>query len=104
MPLAFVVKKADVLARLATPFFTTKAKGTGLGLAVSRHWVDRHGGRLRIESEPGQGTTVHVDLPLEAQIAADETEEKTEPADSPTHSPTPNDPDVGSPRGRYHGV
>jgi two-component system nitrogen regulation sensor histidine kinase GlnL len=50
--------------RLSTPFFTTKSKGTGLGLSVARHWVRRHGGRLRIESTEGQGTRVYVDLPL----------------------------------------
>jgi two-component system nitrogen regulation sensor histidine kinase GlnL len=54
----------EVLERLATPFFTTRAGGTGLGLAVSRHWVARHGGTLRIESAPGRGTTVRVALPL----------------------------------------
>ena len=54
----------EILARLATPFFTTKPDGTGLGLAVSRHWLARHGGRLRIESGPGPGAVVHVDLPL----------------------------------------
>ncbi len=55
---------ADVLSRLATPFFTTRPKGTGLGLAVSRHWVTRHGGTLRIASQPGEGTTARVALPL----------------------------------------
>lgn len=50
--------------RLATPFFTTRRQGTGLGLSVSRHWIRRHGGRLRIESSEGEGTRVHVDLPL----------------------------------------
>jgi two-component system nitrogen regulation sensor histidine kinase GlnL len=85
----------DVLARLATPFFTTKTKGTGLGLAVSRHWIDRHGGRLRIESERGEGTIVHVDLPLEAQIR---------PSPIASEGATVDDPDVGSPRGRHHGV
>jgi two-component system nitrogen regulation sensor histidine kinase GlnL len=55
---------ADVLHKLATPFFTTRAKGTGLGLAVSRNWVSRHGGTMRIESTVGEGTTVHVALPL----------------------------------------
>jgi two-component system nitrogen regulation sensor histidine kinase GlnL len=54
----------EVLERLATPLFTTRAEGTGLGLAVSRHWVARHGGTLRIESEPGEGTLVRVALPL----------------------------------------
>lgn len=54
----------DILRRLSTPFFTTKRKGTGLGLALARHWIRRHGGRLRIESTPGEGTHVAVDLPL----------------------------------------
>jgi two-component system nitrogen regulation sensor histidine kinase GlnL len=49
---------------LATPFFTTRAGGTGLGLAVARHWVARHGGTLEIESQPGAGARVRVALPL----------------------------------------
>jgi two-component system nitrogen regulation sensor histidine kinase GlnL len=55
----------DILERLATPFFTTRKKGTGLGLAVSRHWVTKHAGTLRISSEPGEGCVVRVNLPLE---------------------------------------
>ncbi|MCG8587721.1 MAG: ATP-binding protein [Proteobacteria bacterium] len=55
---------ADTLARLGTPFFTTRAEGTGLGLALSQHWIARHGGTLRVTSEPGQGTRVRVALPL----------------------------------------
>lgn len=54
----------EILGRLSTPFFTTKPKGTGLGLSVARHWVRRHGGRLRIESVVGEGTRIDVDLPL----------------------------------------
>ncbi len=54
----------ELIERLATPFFTTRPGGTGLGLAVSRHWVARHGGTLRIESSPGEGTRVRVALPL----------------------------------------
>ena len=38
--------------------------GTGLGLAIVKHLVFAHGGQLRIESEPGRGTTVHVTLPI----------------------------------------
>jgi two-component system nitrogen regulation sensor histidine kinase GlnL len=55
---------AEILSRLSTPFFTTKRKGTGLGLGVARHWIRRHGGRLRITSTEGEGTRVDVRLPL----------------------------------------
>lgn len=54
----------DVLEKLATPFFTTRASGTGLGLAVSRHWVARHDGLLHVMSPPGGGACARVDLPL----------------------------------------
>ncbi len=54
----------EVLERAVTPFFTTRAGGTGLGLAVARHWVTRHGGTLRLESTPEKGTTACVILPL----------------------------------------
>jgi two-component system nitrogen regulation sensor histidine kinase GlnL len=55
---------ADVLRKLATPFFTTRPDGVGLGLAVSRNWVMRHGGTLTIESHEGDGATALVALPL----------------------------------------
>lgn len=55
----------EILDRLTTPFFTTRTQGTGLGLAVSRHWISRHNGTLRIASRLGEGTTVHVQLPLD---------------------------------------
>jgi signal transduction histidine kinase len=50
--------------RIATPFFTTKARGTGLGLALARHFVTQHGGVLQVESHSGQGTRIRVLLPL----------------------------------------
>lgn len=52
------------LSQLFTPFFTTKSKGTGLGLAVSQRIVTQHGGTIRVESMPGQGTLFHVYLPV----------------------------------------
>jgi signal transduction histidine kinase len=54
------------LDRIFDPFFTTKpvGKGTGLGLAISYHIVKAHGGEIRIDSIPGRGTSVSVELPL----------------------------------------
>ncbi|MCC7384187.1 MAG: response regulator [Deltaproteobacteria bacterium] len=57
--------EAATLAQVFEPFFTTKgAHGTGLGLSVSRGIVDRHGGRIEIDSTPGRGTRVRVWLPI----------------------------------------
>ncbi|MDA8429784.1 MAG: ATP-binding protein [Geobacteraceae bacterium] len=55
---------ADIQAKLFTPFFTTKPRGTGLGLAVSYGIVKDHGGDIRVESAAGQGAAFIVRLPL----------------------------------------
>jgi len=52
------------LRQATIPFFTTRSDGTGLGLSVAEYWVSQHGGTLRIESAPGEGTAVRVTLPL----------------------------------------
>jgi two-component system nitrogen regulation sensor histidine kinase GlnL len=52
------------LRQATTPFFTTRAGGTGLGLAVAEYWVAQHQGTLSLESAPGAGTRVRVTLPL----------------------------------------
>lgn len=51
------------MEKIFTPYFTTKRRGTGLGLALANHIVRIHGGRLEIQSLPGRGTTVRIYLP-----------------------------------------
>jgi signal transduction histidine kinase/DNA-binding response OmpR family regulator len=52
------------MARIFEPFYSTKGEGTGLGLAVSYGIVQGHGGEIRVESHPGQGSRFTVWLPL----------------------------------------
>lgn len=52
------------LSRLGEPFYTTKTKGTGLGLMVSKKIIENHRGKLEIDSEWGVGTTLDVYLPV----------------------------------------
>ncbi len=49
--------------KIFEPFFTTRTSGTGLGLAVVKAVVQRHGGELSMQSSPGKGTTVRISLP-----------------------------------------
>ncbi len=54
----------EVLSRLGEPFFTTRDKGTGLGVLLARSAFVQHGGTLEYQSAPGQGTTAIGSLPL----------------------------------------
>jgi signal transduction histidine kinase len=58
------------LGRLFEPFFTTKTAGTGLGLAITRRIVQEHRGQIAVESQPGQGATFSVLLPLAGAAGA----------------------------------
>jgi signal transduction histidine kinase len=56
---------SESTARLFQPFFTTKATGTGLGLAVVRRFVEAHGGHVAVRSREGDGSTFTLMLPLD---------------------------------------
>jgi signal transduction histidine kinase len=57
---------SDVLKRVGTPFFTTRAQGTGLGIAQCQRLIGAAGGRFAIDSEQGKGTSVTITLPIAA--------------------------------------
>ncbi len=54
----------EILHQVMEPFFTTKARGIGLGLAISRSIVERNRGTLSVTSPPGSGATFHLRLPV----------------------------------------
>ena len=58
----------EVREKLFTPFFTTKARGTGLGLSTARRLVEAHGGTLVIECPPTGGTSATLRLPVRASL------------------------------------
>jgi two-component system sensor histidine kinase HydH len=60
------IPKED-LPRVFDPYFTTRSSGTGLGLAIVHKIVEAHGGEVRLESEPGKGTTATILLPRKTE-------------------------------------
>jgi signal transduction histidine kinase len=55
--------------RIFTPYYTKKKSGTGLGLAIAQSVVSDHGGRIRVHSQPGLGTTFVIELPRNRDAA-----------------------------------
>jgi two-component system, NtrC family, sensor kinase len=60
----------EVMTKIFDPFFTTKpiGKGTGLGLWVTATIIEKHGGKIRVESEPGKGTKMTITLPVGGEL------------------------------------
>jgi len=58
----------EVLPKLFSPLFTTKAQGMGFGLAICKRIVDAHEGRITVETAKGKGTTFTVTLPIKPEL------------------------------------
>ena len=69
----------DVLPKLFTPLFTTKAKGMGFGLAICKRIVETHQGKITVETAPNKGTTFKVTLPLQQKQGIEEVKEWINP-------------------------
>jgi signal transduction histidine kinase len=54
----------EQIQKLFDPFFTTRSKGTGLGLTIVNRIIQEHNGRIRVTSVPGEGSTFTVELPI----------------------------------------
>ncbi len=54
----------ELQGRVFNPFYTTRQEGTGLGLAITHRIIDAHGGRISLDSRPGEGATFTVELPI----------------------------------------
>jgi signal transduction histidine kinase len=76
------------LRNLFIPFFTTKERGTGLGLPISQRIIENHGGTIEVRSQTGTGSTFTVLLPVEADAYASYAESKKGPPPVPGPAPT----------------
>ena len=61
----------EIVSRIFDPFFTTKSgtQGTGLGLSISHEIIQEHGGKIEVETEPGEFTEFRITLPRDHYVA-----------------------------------
>jgi signal transduction histidine kinase len=62
--------KPEDLPRVFDPYFTTKRTGSGLGLAIAKNIIEGMGGSIALESRPGEGTDIRIDLPIRREAQA----------------------------------
>jgi len=63
----------ESMKKIFTPFFTTRAKGMGMGLSICKKFIEMHGGSIHVESEVGKGTTFTVKLPISQDNGGEKT-------------------------------
>jgi two-component system sensor histidine kinase HydH len=59
---------AQNLSQIFDPYFTTKSSGTGLGLAIAHNAIEAMGGRIKVKSDPGKGTTFMITIPFSTRV------------------------------------
>ena len=59
-----VLKRPENLEKIFQPLFSTKARGIGFGLSISKKVVESHGGEITAKSKPGEGAAIILELPL----------------------------------------
>lgn len=57
----------EIKRNLFKPFYTTKAKGMGIGLALTKHVVELHNGTIDVKSQPSKGTKITIKIPAQTE-------------------------------------
>ena len=60
----------EILGKIWSPLFTTKAKGMGYGLAIVKRFIEAHGGAVNVETNLGKGSTFTISIPLHRKAEA----------------------------------
>ncbi len=62
--------KPEDLPRVFDPYFTTRRTGSGLGLAIAKNIIEGMGGTISLDSRPGDGTEIRIELPFRGEAQA----------------------------------